>query len=232
MLPNELLHYIVSKMDGFERENMRLVCKMFNEFSFVANKTNPAKYREVSLINKNNIEDLFTYGHEDLVEIYARKHYIPDGLNLCYINNMHSAIKYFIDKDNCSHLFIRACIDGFIDIVRLAISKGANKWNYGLQCACLGGYMDIVLLMIENGANDWNGGLRNSCYSGNIEICKLMISKGANDFGGGFSSACAGLQKSTAKLMIENDAEWERILHYYEDFNCLKEYKFITEELM
>ena len=52
-------------------------------------------------------------------------------------------------------------------------------WNGGLYWACENGYIDIVKLMIEKGAKDWNGGLWRACYGGHMDIVKLMIEKGA-----------------------------------------------------
>ena len=150
-LPNELFYIILSNCDGFERENMRLVCKLFNNFKLDSTRRNhPEKYREVLKIK--DIEKLFKHHHEDLIRIYTKNH--PDEIR---------------------NIFLYSCKYGWINMVKETMQSLSNYWNEGMCRACCGGHIDIVKLMIENGANDWNGGMYGACWGGHIDIVKLMM---------------------------------------------------------
>src|SRR5512135_1417260 len=122
-LPNELYYYIMTFLDGFERNNMKLVCKLFNSFEFRIYTDNPERDREVSLIkpSQSSVEKVVLYGHLDILMIMISKH-----------------------SYNNDTLLEVACRNGHIDIVNLMISKGAKDWNWGLETACRNGHIDIV----------------------------------------------------------------------------------------
>ena len=48
-------------------------------------------------------------------------------------------------------LLYDVCKSGDMDMVNIAIEKGATGWNEGLKGACEGGHREIVDLMIKNG---------------------------------------------------------------------------------
>src|SRR5512135_1394348 len=134
-LPNELYYYIMTFLDGFERNNMKLVCKLFNSFEFRIYTDNPEQDREVSLIkpSQSSVEKVALYGHLDILIIMINKY--------SYHKNTILGV---------------ACRGGHIDIVNLMISKGANDWDGGLSSACGCGNIDIINFMISRGANHWN----------------------------------------------------------------------------
>ncbi len=102
-----------------------------------------------------------------------------------------------------------ACNIRNIDILKLAINKGANDWNSGLQYACKGGHIDIVNFMIQKGANNWNKGLEGACKGGHLEIVNLMIEKGANDLNIGLECACKGGNLDILNIILQNGAKYE-----------------------
>lgn len=113
--------------------------------------------------------------------------------------------QYFLDSGLCG-----ACRGGYLKLVHLLISKGAEDWNSALVDACYGGHLEIVHLLISkgaNGANSWDSGLVGACHSGHLEIAQLMISKGADDWNSGLVSACEAGHLDLAQLMIANGAE-------------------------
>ena len=207
--PNELFYIILSNCDGFERENMRLVCKLFNNFKLDSTHMNhPEKYREVLKIK--NIEKLFEHHHEDLIRIYTKNH--PDEIR---------------------NIFLYSCKYGWINMVEETMQSLSNYWNKGMYHACRGGHIDIIKLMIEKAmidgsemvqvdgsemvrrtidlnhlqssldANDWNRGMYNACSGGHIDIVKLMIENGANNWNRGMYCACNGGHIDIVKLMME-----------------------------
>lgn len=65
--------------------------------------------------------------------------------------------------------------------LNVPIDQKHNIINEILVHACYGGHIDIVKYAISHGADNWNNGLYGACSSGDAEIAQLMISKGAND---------------------------------------------------
>lgn len=121
-----------------------------------------------------------------------------------------------------------ACYNGYIDLVKLMIEKGARNWNRGLTNACFGGHKDIAELMIELATGrdlDWNEGLHRACYSGNKEVINLMILNGANFWNYGLAGACHGGHKGVVDLMILKGAKnWKWGL----DTACMGGHKHIA----
>lgn len=99
-----------------------------------------------------------------------------------------------------------ACLEGNKKMVELAISKGANDWDWGLTNACRGGHKEIALLMISKGATCLKWGLIIACGEGHKELAELMISKGANNLQAGLEHACMKNRKALVLLMIEKGA--------------------------
>lgn len=62
-------------------------------------------------------------------------------------------------------------------------------WNHALRGACYGGYLNMILLALRKGANDFNGGLIEACSAGNYNIAKWMIIKGASNIDSGLKHA-------------------------------------------
>ena len=104
-----------------------------------------------------------------------------------------------------------ACLCGNIEIVNLAISRGAEDWNDGFVGACIGGHLKIVELMQPKISD------RNSMIRGFNEACKnrqraivdylLTLQKfldiGGDDiFPSGLFSACVGGDMEIIQLMI------------------------------
>jgi hypothetical protein len=65
-------------------------------------------------------------------------------------------------------------------LVRLAVDRGAEDLDWGLQGACEGGHRVLVDLMIEKGADHWNRGLWGACKGGHRYLVDLMIERGAH----------------------------------------------------
>ena len=88
-------------------------------------------------------------------------------------------------------IFYSACVEGYIEIAQLMLSKCKCSVNYGLFLACECGYMDIVQFLINKGANAWNWCINGACRRGHTanqgarnakhfsDIAQLMIEKGA-----------------------------------------------------
>ena len=235
-LPNELFYIILSTCDGFERENMRLVCKLFNDFVFDTKTDYPEKYREVREIK--SIKKLFEYNHKDLIKIYAKNHPSKADIILRYgcEYGMNDIVEFMIEKAVPTNRIFPsldrnngmsgACRSGHIDIVKLMIENGANDWNWGMYNACCGGHINIVKFMIKNGANAWNDGMSGACCGGHIDIVKFMIKNGANAWNGGMFGACRGGHIDIVKFMIKNGANaWNwglRNACYYKHIDLVK----------
>ena len=152
------------------------------------------------------VDDYLEYGDDgDDAEIMRR--------GLGYLHNTVCDINNGLDG---------ACYGGYLELVELMISKGADDWTLGLYRACEGGHLKIVELMISKGVdyrnggafNVWNGGLFSACGGGHLELAELMISKGANDWNWGLRGACIGGHVKLVELMISKGVyDWNRGLH-------------------
>lgn len=134
----------------------------------------------------------------------------------CKIGDLESATHYSIDKtlDELNKALIVACECGYIDVVRLLISKGANDWQYGFINACERGHVDVIHLMISNAINankalNWYAGLNCACEGGYINVVHLLISLGVSDFAFGFEAACQHNHMEIAKLLyLKSGFDW------------------------
>ena len=94
---------------------------------------------------------------------------------------------------------------GLLDIVKLAIVKGATEYNYPLCLACDDGHVDIVDHLLERGANP-DEGLYGACTAQNQEMMIYMVGKGAKKCNNCGRSMEQHL-KSTVKIGSEDKKE-------------------------
>jgi hypothetical protein len=95
---------------------------------------------------------------------------------------------------------------GQLDIVNLAIEKGATNFNSALYGACYRGRINVVHLMLEKGATAFNDCLYGACRRGHLEIAKLILDKGATNLNECLYAACGGDHVEVVKLLIEKGA--------------------------
>jgi hypothetical protein len=62
------------------------------------------------------------------------------------------------------------CLGGHVDIVNMAITKGAQTYNSGLYYACRGGHRQIAHIMISKGACNLNYALQGACEENQREM--------------------------------------------------------------
>ena len=60
------------------------------------------------------------------------------------------------------------------------IDKGANNWDWAMECAARNNHIEIVLLMINKGANNWNRAMENAAENNHMEMVLFLIDKGAD----------------------------------------------------
>jgi len=114
------------------------------------------------------------------------------GLNLACKYGHIELVKILIDygADKFGYAFNISCIYGHINIAKLLIGNISNKWKkYGCNNALKNGYYDIVILLVNNGIKKLD--LCNASYGGNLEIVKLCIEKGCNNYKDAFLWACS-----------------------------------------
>lgn len=116
-------------------------------------------------------------------------------------------------------IFRGACSTNNKHMIKLAINRGFNNWNFGLEYACHSNNMEVVQLMVQHGANNWNQGMMSACSSDSydssnskcLEIIKYMVECGANQFNDGLLRACGSGNIEASKLMIQYGAnDWDR----------------------
>ena len=75
---------------------------------------------------------------------------------------------------------IDAARAGNVELVNYFISRGANKWEWGLQGAAQGGHRNLVDFFIEKGAHFWKGALKAAKKGGHQELIVFFQSKPKN----------------------------------------------------
>ena len=71
-----------------------------------------------------------------------------------------------------------ACGNGYIEIVKLLVSYGADV-NKGLAVACQEGHEEVVKILLKDGL-DYDEALGLACQRGHLAIVKLLCQRGAN----------------------------------------------------
>lgn len=109
------------------------------------------------------------------------------------------------------------CQSDQIEMVNLAIKKGAMDFGEGLFVACREEYIDIINILndsiekhidftTEKKQAFFNAGLWGACEAGNITMINLMIEKGADNFNYALISACRRGDLDIINLIINYGA--------------------------
>ena len=85
-----------------------------------------------------------------------------------------SSLVSFRSSDNCLKYFSEK---GDFRNVKIAISKGASDWKWGMYFAAKGGHKDLVKFFIEKGASDWNRGMFYAAKEGHKDLVEFFLSK-------------------------------------------------------
>lgn len=106
---------------------------------------------------------------------------LKEGATIC----SNKMIDYAISKgaNEFRYLLFGACSGNHLEMVELAILKGANSWDLtsALCDACQFGHLDLVNCIVEKGENnlELNWGLHNACKYGHLDIVNFMFKNGA-----------------------------------------------------
>lgn len=103
--------------------------------------------------------------------------------------------------EDYNYVMAQAAYGGYVKIVQLMLTKGANNYNWALAEAAEGGHLDIVNLMLEKGAYKTNSALLRAAGEGHIDIVKRMLDYGATDYETAWRSAMHGGNTDIAKLI-------------------------------
>jgi hypothetical protein len=108
--------------------------------------------------------------------------------------------KYVVTWNN---ILEGGCRGGHVDIVELALKKGARGYDTGLYLACINDHRKIAdILISKSSIPNWDSGLRGACKGGHRELAELMISKGATACNDGLYFACLKGHRALADVMI------------------------------
>jgi len=124
-------------------------------------------------------------GDEKTMIEYISQNNFNEGYALEYAceYNRLSIVNLLIKKIDDEYInwgLFGACTGGNLDIVKLMISHGANKFKIALCCACKGRNKEIISLLVSHGANNFEFGLMSACNAGNIAMVYEMIDRGAS----------------------------------------------------
>lgn len=100
-----------------------------------------------------------------------------------------------------------AALDGNLDIINYALSRGADDYNTSLTAAAESGNQTIIDMMIKLGANDFNMGLMGAAKGGHIDIVQQMINHGGDDVNLALSAAVESNNIELIRYLIDNGAD-------------------------
>ena len=129
---------------------------------------------------------------KSLKSILNNKHYLKgildtDLVNFTFKEFINVSARSFLSTKCFNYYSADKCAKecakrGNLDILKLAIEKGANNWSWIAKSAAEGGHLDILTLAITKGANNWNWIAGGAAKGGHLDILNLLIEKGANDW--------------------------------------------------
>ena len=128
-------------------------------------------------------------GYIEIVELifdfsnnFARNKALIDASQNGYLN----IVKFLVDKgaNRLDKALILATRAGKVNVIDFLIGRGAKNFNAAMSAAVTGNRIDMVKLMLSKGADDLNRSLLNAAKRGNLEILKFLIKQGANDLEG------------------------------------------------
>jgi hypothetical protein len=86
-------------------------------------------------------------------------------------NKLHILQKYINYPNDC---LIEASNDGYIDIVRLMIKKGTNRFFWPITCAARRGHINIVKLILETGYDNVYWAIDHAKRNNHTNIVELL----------------------------------------------------------
>lgn len=121
--------------------------------------------------------------------------------------------KYYFSKKLAKRYLIRVIRNGYIEIVKFLISKGADpQFDTGIPLyeAAQHGYIEIVKLLLFYGTKGIDDALAAACSGGHIDIVKLLLEYGAdihytNELA--LREACDAGYIEIAKFLLEKGAD-------------------------
>lgn len=154
------------------------------------------------------------YGHLDIIKKALEtgtEDNIISSLSYALKGKHDDIIKFLLNLSNVNSVLTYAAMYGNMEMLLLALDKGANDVNTAMSYASEKGDYDIVKLLLDKGANNFNECLRVAAGEGNsISIVKLMLDKGATDIRGALKKA----------ILMENE-EIVQFLSSLGDFNLV-----------
>ncbi len=194
MLPLEVFYHIFSLSDGFERENVKLVCNVFNDFIFYPQSSNPHKDREVSLMLPLLLDKLCKYGHMDLVKHVLHRNIFTNDIG----KSIYKAAKYghddilkLLSSKSTSQIVAQKTLEGLC-------RNGSDKYleyvlkhtTYYYYYVIRGGNMNMIRHMLnKKGFGVYSKMVYGACVNGNSEIIDLTLSH-RKDYNEGLLGAC------------------------------------------
>ncbi len=110
-------------------------------------------------------------------------------------------------KKKYNEELIRGSAQGKKKIVRRAIKKGADDYDWAMQLAARRGHLEIVEILLEKGAGNLNIVMEEAAQEGHIEVVELLCDKGAGEYNYVMTIAAQEGLVEIVKLMLERGAD-------------------------
>lgn len=146
---------------------------------------------------------------------------IKDALLYAFQEQRNNIIEFLLKPSNVNFVLNYAAMYGNVEMLLLALERGANDINTAMLYASEWGKYDIVKILLEKGANNFNECLiaAASGIGNSIEIVRLMLDKGATHIREALKGAIKIQNREIAQLLsslgdfdmeiLENEIEEE-----------------------
>lgn len=176
------------------------------------------------------------HGHMDVLEEALKRELNNDQikriLDVAIVYDNMKVIKLLLNVDNANWVMGMAARHGKLDVISMALDKGANDFNLGMRMAASNNDMNLVQFMLDKGATDFNSTLIVAIRQNNIDLAQLMLEKGANNFNEGLLVAAGNGNYHMTRLMVRfgatNIREAARLTRY--DFPQITDYLTSIED--
>jgi ankyrin repeat protein len=77
-----------------------------------------------------------------------------------------------------------ACVQGFIDVIKLLLANGADPTafeNEAIRLACTDGLANVVEMLLQDGRADPKHALEFACVNGHTKVVSLLLQDGRVD---------------------------------------------------
>ncbi len=175
-LTKDMYEYLLNFADDKDIINMLSTNKKFRDETLFERIV---KRRYSELVSFKNTDETFQYFFIKMIYYISKLKELYDIPYFVGINpqTLYEDAKTLYPQNFLHKVMIIAIRNGNLDVVKLMVRKGVNRFDSGLAEAAGSGHLDIVKYFIELNASEYSHATKIAAKNGKIDIIDYFIEK-------------------------------------------------------